>query len=198
MTSGNDELGAQILRKAQGLFAEHGVEAVSMHQVAKAAGVGQGTLYRRYPSKSNLCMSIMQSKIDGFIDEVSAYLAAHAEAPALERLSGIMTKQILFCHADVAWMKELFRSGKLKDMKVNPFELPPFVFMVGAIRQLLEEAAAKGELLSVDPAFTASLIAASLSPELLVHFDDKGYTGEQIAAHYVRSFIAPLFPARPS
>lgn len=196
MTSGNDELGAQILRKAQGLFAEHGVEAVSMHQVAKAAGVGQGTLYRRYPSKSNLCMSIMQSKIDGFLNEVRDYLAANAELPVLERLSGIMTKQILFCHADVAWMKELFRSGKLKDVKTNAFESPPFVFMLHTVETLLKEAVENEELSPVDPVFTASMIAASLSPELLFYFDDKGYTGEQIAENFVRSFIAPLFAAR--
>ena len=32
-----------ILQKAQLLFTEYGVDSVTMHQIAKSAGIGQGT-----------------------------------------------------------------------------------------------------------------------------------------------------------
>ncbi|WP_237566266.1 TetR/AcrR family transcriptional regulator [Paenibacillus sp. EZ-K15] len=64
MPKENDELGQKILDTAQALFNKYGVEDVSMHQVAKTAGIGQGTLYRRYPSKSKICFTLMEAKID--------------------------------------------------------------------------------------------------------------------------------------
>src|SRR6185312_10778811 len=38
----------KVLAAAEGLFATRGVAAVSMDDVAAAAGVGKGTLYRRF------------------------------------------------------------------------------------------------------------------------------------------------------
>ena len=47
-----------ILKEAGALFEKFGVDAVSMHQIAKSAGIGQGTLYRRYSHKGELCMDM--------------------------------------------------------------------------------------------------------------------------------------------
>lgn len=53
---------AAVLEAAAGLFAEHGVEAVSMDQVAAAAGVGKGTLYRRFGDKSGLAAALLDAR----------------------------------------------------------------------------------------------------------------------------------------
>ena len=53
------DIGEEIEEIAFSLFQEFGVENVSMHKIAKTAGVGQGTLYRRYANKSDLCLSIL-------------------------------------------------------------------------------------------------------------------------------------------
>src|SRR3954454_3811127 len=44
----------KVLAAAEELFAARGVAAISMDDVAAAAGVGKGTLYRRFGDKSGL------------------------------------------------------------------------------------------------------------------------------------------------
>ncbi len=49
----------RILVAAQDVFAEHGFEA-SMEQIAARAGVGVGTLYRRFPNKESLVSAVLE------------------------------------------------------------------------------------------------------------------------------------------
>src|SRR6266571_7474662 len=81
----------RIMEVARRLFAEHGVEAVSMHQIARAAGIGQGTLYRRYAHKGALCMDLLQQRQERLGEEIAALLTATATSTALERLDGVLT-----------------------------------------------------------------------------------------------------------
>jgi AcrR family transcriptional regulator len=53
---------AAVLVAAASLFAEHGVTAVSMDQVAAAAGVGKGTLFRRFGDKSGLAAALLDDR----------------------------------------------------------------------------------------------------------------------------------------
>jgi AcrR family transcriptional regulator len=50
---------ARILAAAERLFAERGATNVSMEDVATAAGVGKGTLYRRYPDRAALAVALL-------------------------------------------------------------------------------------------------------------------------------------------
>src|SRR5579863_10730546 len=76
----------RILEVAQRLFAEHGVDAVSMHQIAMEAGIGQGTLYRRYRHKGELCVDLMRERHEQFAQDVATLFARTESAPVLERL----------------------------------------------------------------------------------------------------------------
>jgi AcrR family transcriptional regulator len=53
---------AKVLDAAQRLFAAHGVAAVSMDDVAAAARVGKGTLYRRFGDKSGLAAALLNER----------------------------------------------------------------------------------------------------------------------------------------
>ncbi|UOZ04443.1 TetR/AcrR family transcriptional regulator [Amycolatopsis sp. WQ 127309] len=52
----------RALTAAETLFAEHGVDAVTMDDVAAAAGVGKGTLYRRFGDKAGLAMALLDER----------------------------------------------------------------------------------------------------------------------------------------
>jgi AcrR family transcriptional regulator len=53
---------ASVLTAAARLFAEHGVAGVSMDQVAAAAGVGKGTVFRRFGDKAGLAAALLDTR----------------------------------------------------------------------------------------------------------------------------------------
>lgn len=60
----------KILLAAERLFSEHGTEAVSMDAVAEAAGVGKGTLYRRFGDRSGLARAILDQRDREFQEQL--------------------------------------------------------------------------------------------------------------------------------
>ncbi|MBT2539749.1 helix-turn-helix transcriptional regulator [Streptomyces sp. ISL-44] len=82
---------AAVLEAAARLFAEYGVEAVSMDQVAAAAGVGKGTLFRRFGDKSGLAAALLDTR-----ERVLQEAVLHGPpplgpgAPADERLTAFL------------------------------------------------------------------------------------------------------------
>ena len=53
-----DERKLKILDTAFDIFVEKTIEAVSMGEIAEAAGVGRATLFRYYPSKLELVIEV--------------------------------------------------------------------------------------------------------------------------------------------
>lgn len=53
---------AKVLAAAEELFRRNGIAAVSMDDVAAVAGVGKGTLYRRFGDKSGLAAALLDER----------------------------------------------------------------------------------------------------------------------------------------
>ncbi|MDI6105048.1 helix-turn-helix domain-containing protein [Actinoplanes sp. NEAU-A12] len=51
-----------MLNAAAALFRQHGIEAVSMDAIAAAAGVGKGTLFRRFGDKAGLAVALLDEQ----------------------------------------------------------------------------------------------------------------------------------------
>ena len=49
----------RVLAAAEELFAERGAAHVTMEDIARAAGVGKGTLYRRFPDRSSIAEALL-------------------------------------------------------------------------------------------------------------------------------------------
>ncbi|MFC6597991.1 helix-turn-helix domain-containing protein [Kitasatospora paranensis] len=103
-----------VLEAAAGLFAEQGVEAVSMDQVAAAAGVGKGTLFRRFGDKAGLAAALLDAR-----ERVLQEAILHGPpplgpgAPAEERLAAFLDAYFdyLLEHLTLVRMSETATTG---------------------------------------------------------------------------------------
>lgn len=64
----------QIVDAARAAFAERGLD-VPMHEIARRAGVGVGTLYRRFPTRGDLIAGAFEEKMRNYAEGVEIALA---------------------------------------------------------------------------------------------------------------------------
>ena len=192
-----------ILEVARHLFAEHGVDVVSMHQIARTAGVGQGTLYRRYKNKNELCMDVLSERHERFIQDLATLLTQKATSPALERLDGVLTQIITL----IEEQSTLLGPAIMPDMrsphceKANRFqhfsfqETPWLRWLYSLIMELLTEAVQREELVSLDVPYTADAILATLHP-MVYRFQrlERGFSMERILQGVRRIYIVGMKP----
>jgi AcrR family transcriptional regulator len=77
----------RILAAAARLFEERGVEQVSMEAIASEAGVGKGTLFRRFGDRSGLVHSLLDEREREFQESlIRGEAPLGPGAPPLERL----------------------------------------------------------------------------------------------------------------
>ena len=63
----------RIIAAAREVFAEHGLDA-PLEQVARRAGVGVATLYRRFPTRADLVAGAFETKMAAYADAVDRAL----------------------------------------------------------------------------------------------------------------------------
>jgi AcrR family transcriptional regulator len=82
----------RILAAASAVFAERGLDA-STAEIARRAGVGEATLFRRFPSKDDLIVAILAEHMDGVIAAAEGCLAEPDPWRAVEHFFEAMVEQ---------------------------------------------------------------------------------------------------------
>ncbi len=159
-----------VLAAAADLFARRDPREVSMDEVARAAGVGRATLYRRYPDVRSIAVALL----DEHERELQRRLLAGDPplgpgAPPARRLGAFfaamtqLLERFLFLLLGAETGPARFRTGA-------------YGFWRAHVRALLVEAGVD------DPGPRADLLLAAVDPELYRH-QRATLTPEQIAAH---------------
>lgn len=147
----------RILEAAARLVDERGIEHVSMEDVACTAGVGTGTLYRRFGDRAGLALALLEEDTREFQDGLIAGPPPLGPgAPAAERLVAFGDRYIdlLERHADL-----LVEAGATERDGRGPY-----MVYVTHLSILLAEAAP-----ALDAPLTARSLLATLGPGHYVH-----------------------------
>lgn len=179
----------RILTVARQLFAERGVEATSMNEIAQVAQVGPGTLYRHFAHKGELCEALMAEDFAAFWGRVDTALA-HSGESALSQLGWLIDELIRLTESHVPLL------AAIQSPQIGSFELfrgPFYSSLHARISSLLATALAQGEVENLNIAFTADVILAAIAPPLFA-FQRAGrqFSLEQISAGMRRLFVDGL------
>ncbi|MEV4415161.1 helix-turn-helix domain-containing protein [Catellatospora sp. NPDC049609] len=145
---------ALILEAAASLFAERSPQDVTMDDIAKKAGVGRGTLYRRYPDRASIAVALLdehERELQGRLLRGEPPLGPGA--PPAQRLAAFYAAMVrlLEDHSHLVLGSEVGRSR---------FETGAYGFWRAHVRTIL--AAAQ----TPDPEALVDVLLAPLAPEV--------------------------------
>ncbi len=117
---------AAVLDAAARLFREHGVEGVSMDAIAAAAGVGKGTLFRRFGDKAGLAVALLDTRERELQEAIlfgPAPLGPDGQATTGQRLEAFVSAYLDYAlaHLDLARMSETGSAGSRYRLGVYRF-----------------------------------------------------------------------------
>jgi AcrR family transcriptional regulator len=151
----------RILVAADRLFARDGVACTSMDAIAAEAGVGKGTLFRRFGDRASLALALLDSSERAFQD---AFIRGPAPlgpgAPACERLIAFGRALLDL----VALNGDLLLAAQNTATPGRRFDVGPYAAYHAHVIMLVREAAP-----DLDAEYAAEALLAPLSAEVVLH-----------------------------
>ncbi|XRQ05590.1 TetR/AcrR family transcriptional regulator [Actinomadura welshii] len=176
----------KVLEAAAALFARHGVGTVSMDAVAAAAGVGKGTLFRRFGDKAGLAVALLDERERDLQDAILSGPSplgpgdGGAPAPPPDRLHAFADAYLDYVleHLSLVRMSETASPGAR-------YRIGAYGFWHRHMTILLDQVVADGDAL-------AHALLAALSAEHLAAMV------ENVGAERTRAAVHSLFEAAGS
>lgn len=163
----------KIIAAAIESFSEKGYAATSTNEIAKKAGVAEGTIFRAFKTKKDLLLSItapiMTKMIAPFvimdINKVLQNDYEHLE----DFLRAMVKNRMEFINNNAALIKIL-----LQEIPFHPDLREQFIENIGKkvfgrFLELVQYYQAKGEIIEMEPASVVRLIASSLIGYVTIH-----------------------------
>ncbi|MER7451190.1 TetR/AcrR family transcriptional regulator [Nocardia beijingensis] len=167
-----------LLDAAQQLVREQGVDSLTMDALAKRAGVGKGTVFRRFGSRSGLLLALLDHSERKYQESfIFGPPPLGPGAPPVERLIAFGRARLL----DIEVAGELHRAAELGEASER-YSGGPYSLLRAHVTMLLREAEMPGEVTLV-----ADWLLAMLGAALVMHqMQVLGYTREQIGDNWER------------
>ncbi|RLT42807.1 MAG: TetR/AcrR family transcriptional regulator [Chloroflexi bacterium] len=186
----------RLLDAARTLFAQQGVANVTMAEIALAAELGKGTLYRRFANKGELCLLLLDEDLRSHEEAMLALLQRLAEEklPYRARLAQFFVHVAAFTDHHMALLSEVQRAGITPTFAGN--DPPYFHFQQMTVNGLLRGARQAGEIdTSLDGEMLADLLLAPLTPPYFRYLRDRqGYSAQRVG-EFLGELVARLGPA---
>jgi len=141
-----------IIRVARRLFSQRGIKATTVRDIAQAAGVTEGTLYRHFASKDDLARYLFAGGAELFYEHLARAAAGAEEAP--RRLRALITGFFDFAETNPEVFGLIMARHYEGVGEMPPTQrLPKSLFVA-----TLTAGMAAGQLRRMDPQLAAALV----------------------------------------
>lgn len=183
-----------ILRSATAVFAEKGYFNSKVADIAKAAGVADGTVYLYFKNKDDLLHSIFDRAMDEFIAEGRREIAL-IEKPEdrLRRIAELHLER-LGADRDMAIVFQVELRGSIKFMQ--EFSAAGFAEYLDIIRATIEDGQKSGVFRAdLKPIVCAKMLYGALD-EMVTNWilSNRSYPLEPMAGEVLKVFFGGLLP----
>ena len=174
---------ARLLSAAIAAFSAKGFHGTTTRDIAAAAGMSPAALYVHHRSKEELLHLICKEGHDRTLRLCEAAVAADGTTvEQLDRLIEDFVRHHAVNHTS-ARIVNYEMSAMTDEHQAEIAELRRRIDRV--VRKLLERGAASGDFATSDPAMTASALLSLGIDVARWYRDDRGWTPDDVAAHYV-------------
>jgi AcrR family transcriptional regulator len=157
-----------ILRTARKLFEARDVTCVTMEEIARASGVGKGTLYRRFPHKGYLCQALLDEPTRHLQEQTLEILRAPG-TPAIEKHHAFLDQLVAFTAENL----ELLYGGNeplCGADRLERFSHPAYDWRRSIVLGLLRAAVNEGDVdEGLDLEYLATALLALLDVDLFYY-----------------------------
>jgi TetR/AcrR family transcriptional regulator, fatty acid metabolism regulator protein len=154
----------RILAAAERIFARHGFFAAKVSDVAKEAGVADGTIYLYFKNKDDLLISLFERRMQQVNETLKTAVAKH-KSPR-EQLRSFVKAYLQLVHDEPTAAEVLTIELRQSSKFMKEYENPEFADFLRLLGGIIAAAQDKGEIDSSIPAHVAARMIFGMLDEL--------------------------------
>jgi TetR/AcrR family fatty acid metabolism transcriptional regulator len=154
----------RILSAAERVFARRGFFAARVSEIAKDAGVADGTIYLYFKSKDDLLISLFEQRMKQVNEALRAAIAT--ETKPLAQLRALIRAYLRLVHDEPAAAEVLTIELRQSSKFMKEYENPQFADFLRTLGGIIAAGQEKGQLDDAIPAHVAARMIFGMLDEL--------------------------------
>ncbi len=199
-----EERPRQILDAALEVFAERGLAAARLDDIARRAGLSKGTIYLYFPNKEELFREVVRNSVIAFIERSEQQLASNTDP--MEALVAWMDSYWAWLRSPVFPVMHRLVTSELRTFPdLGRFYVTEVIERAQRlVRGMIERNTAAGAFRPVDPAVAARMLSATFVMHALWYHQREHFRAmadmpdEEILAQIRDFFLHAMRPDSPA
>ena len=144
----------RIIKAAQKLFARQGYDGTTTRDLAAAAGVAEGTLFRHFANKKAILVEVAT---EGWVEILTDLLTELSEMGSYEAVAQVMRRRMLNFHANADMMRVCFMEAQFHPELRDRVQSEVIVKMTDVAEAFFETAMDRGIYRRMSPRIVAQV-----------------------------------------
>jgi AcrR family transcriptional regulator len=148
------ETRTRILQAAQRLFARHGYDGTTTRDLAEAAGVAEGTIFRHFETKKAILVEVATQ---GWVEILTDLLTELSEMGSYKAIAQVMRKRMLNLHQNSDLLRVCFMEAQFHADLRDRIQAELIVKMTGVAEAFFQTAMDQGIYRKMNPHIVAQV-----------------------------------------